>query len=274
MARPLPLVIGAALPIAWLETYRDWLFEKDRDLEVQGFADAHVLDGDWQSRADTVRRALDGFKGRLGIHGPFQGVPIDSRDPLVQQAVSTRMVQGVAVCAAIGATQMVIHSPFTPWDYNNNPRFPNAEETVFACAHATLAEAVRRAEDAGVTLVLENIADKDTGARVRLAERFASPAVRVSIDAGHAHLAHCTQGADPVDYFVRTAGAALAHMHLQDIDGHADRHWAIGEGTISWHGVFREIAALDTRPHLVLELSNPAGIPASMAYLERAGLAE
>ena len=273
MPHDLPLKIGAALPVAWIETYRDWLFDEDRDLEVQGFADAEVLDGNWQDKAETVRRLLDGFGGRLGIHGPFWGLPLDSRDPLIQDAVSKRMVQGVTVCEAIGATHMVVHSPFTPWHHNNDPLFANAAQTTAECVHDTLGAAVRQAETAGVVLVIENIADKDVSARVRLAESFDSPAVRVSIDTGHAHLAHGSQDAPPVDYFVSAAGEMLSHVHLQDADGYADRHWAIGEGTICWHQVFRAIAALETSPRLVLELKDPRGIPASMAYLTGAGLA-
>jgi hypothetical protein len=64
--------------------------------------------------------------------------------------------------------------------------------------------------------------------RLDLARSFDSAAVKLSIDTGHAHNAHCDQGAVPVDYFVVAAGEWLAHVHLQDTDGFADRHWAPG----------------------------------------------
>ncbi|MEL6876139.1 MAG: TIM barrel protein, partial [Pseudomonadota bacterium] len=68
-------------------------------------------------------------------------------------------------------------------------------------------------------------------------------------------------------------GTRLAHVHIQDADGYADRHWNIGEGTILCPAVFRALAALERKPQMVLELRDPTGIPASMAYLEGLGLA-
>lgn len=267
-------VIGAALEVGEIAHHRDWLLAKQRDLELQTFNDAKVLTGDWRPLADAVRRQLDGHTGRLGIHGPFWGFAVATPDPDVQAIVRTRMAQGLDVCAAIGATQMVIHSPVTTWDHNNLDNVAGARARMVENVHACLAEAVARAADQGVTLVMENIEDVDPDARRTLCDSFGSDALRLSIDTGHAHYAHVSTGAPPVDYFVTSAGEWLRHVHLQDADGYADRHWALGEGTIRWSAVFRAIAALAVRPHLVLELRDKAGIPASMAYLEAQGLGQ
>jgi sugar phosphate isomerase/epimerase len=56
-----------------------------------------------------------------------------------------------------------------------------------------------------------------------------------------------------VDQWVREAGAYLAHMHLQDGDGCADRHWAPGRGSINWYAVFDALAELPEMPRLILE---------------------
>ena len=95
----------------------------------------------------------------------------------------------------------------------------------------------------------------------------------VSIDTGHAHYAHGSTGAPPVDYYVRRAGNRVEHIHLQDADGHADRHWTIGEGTICWPAVFRALGEFCANPRLILELRDKAGILPSVEYLSRLGLA-
>lgn len=267
-------VVGAALGLTDLEFYRDWILEKQRDLELQSFHDSSVLAGDWQPIADRARKLLDGYTGRLGIHGPFWGFTIDSKDPDVRAVVAKRMDQGLSVCEYVGATQMVIHSPYTTWSYNNLDGNDGARETLLENTHDTLKAAVKRAEDQGVTLVVENIEDIDPMDRRRLVESFGSDAIRLSIDTGHAQYAHGTNGAAPVDYFVRAAAGMLHHIHLQDAEGYADRHWAIGEGTIRWHAVFRAIAKLEEKPRLILELRDKAGIPGSMAFLEREGLGQ
>lgn len=269
-----PMTIGAALRVADLETYVPWLLERQRDLELQDFTGAGALSNDWSGLVDEAKSWLDGFTGRLGIHGPFWGFTIHSKDPDIRDVVARRMDQGLDVCAALGAAQMVIHSPYSTWDYNNLDDNPGARETVIENTHATLGAAVARAADMGVTLVVENIEDVDPADRRHLVESFGSEAIRLSIDTGHAQYAHRSTGAPPVDYYVRNAGALLQHVHLQDADGYADRHWAIGEGNVPWQAVFRAVAALDHRPHLVLELKDKGGIPASMAYLASLGLAE
>lgn len=267
-------VIGAALSHEDLAAHRDWILEKDRDLELQSFHTAHVLDGDWHPLADHIKDILAGYKGRLGIHGPFWGFSVDTSDPLVQDAVRKRLGQGLDVCGVMGATHMVVHSPFTTWDYNNLDMVEGERDRLFTNTHEVLDQVVQRAEDMGVVLVMENIEDIAPADRRLLCESFASPALQLSIDTGHAHYAHGSNGAPPVDYFVRSAGEMLTHMHLQDADGYADRHWAIGEGTILWPSVFAAVGELTVKPRLILELRDKAGIPASMAYLAAKGLGQ
>ena len=271
-ATPLP-TLGAAMPARMLERYRDWLIDGQRDLEIQDFHTAEVLNGDWKSRAAEIKKQLSGYTGRLGIHGPFWGFVIDSMDPDIREVVNKRMMQGLDACEEIGATQMVVHSPFSTWNYNNFDNKPGSMEEAVGRVHATLDDAVKRAEAIGVTLVIENIEDIDPRWRVRLAESFDSERVRVSIDTGHAHYAHGSTGAPPVDYFVVAAGNMLEHVHLQDADGYADRHWVMGEGTIRWTAVFRALEALTSNPRLIIELRDTTRILEAADYLVKAGLA-
>lgn len=269
----LPL-LGAALPLSGLRLHRDWILEKQRDLEIQDFFWAEVLNGDWRPMADEVKRELDGYKGRLGLHGPFWGFSIASKDPDVRELVARRLDQGLDVCAHLGATQMVIHSPYTTWDYNNLDYNPGGREAVIELVHKTIGKAVKRAEAMGLALVIENIEDKDPHIRVALAQSFDSEAVKVSIDTGHANYAHHSTGGPPVDYYVHAAGDMLDHVHLQDTDGHADRHWAPGEGNIRWEEVFRALGRIGAQPRLILELRDKEKLRAGADHLMRLGLAQ
>jgi sugar phosphate isomerase/epimerase len=266
-------ILGAAMPVDAIAQHRDWLLEHQRDIEIQTFDKAEVLNGDWETLAARARAALDGHTGRRGIHGPFWGFKLDSQDPEIRAVVRKRLLQGLDVCAAVGATQMVIHSPFTTWDHNNLDATKGARESVFERVHATLRDAVARAEDIGCVLVIENIEDKNPKDRVDLARSFDSASVQVSIDTGHAHYAHGTTGAPPVDYYVDAAGDMLAHVHLQDADGYADRHWLPGEGSIHWAAVFRALARLQTLPRLMIEVKDIAGLQRGAAWLAAQGLA-
>ncbi len=273
MSKTLP-VVGAALTIKSIDAHLPWLMERQRDLEIQDFHMADLLDGDWQSVADAWLTRLDGYEGRMGIHGPFWGLPTASIDKEIQKVVSRRMLQGLDVAERLGATHMVVHSPYTTWDYNHRAAYPTDYSMITEATHATLSAAVRRAEDIGCTLVIENIEDVDPMVRVALARSFNSEAVKVSIDTGHAQYAHGSTGAPPVDYYVIAAGENLAHVHLQDADGHADRHWQLGTGNILWHSVFAALADLTVKPRLIIELRHHADVIPSQQYLTSLGLAE
>ncbi|TYC52104.1 sugar phosphate isomerase/epimerase [Rhodobacterales bacterium] len=267
-------ILGAALNLGSLETYRELMLEKPRDLELQDFCLAEVLNGDWSPLAEKAKKLLDGHQGRVGIHGPFWGFSIDSRDQEIRTIITKRLLQGLDVCEAIGGTHMVVHSPYSTWDYNNLDNSSRGREEKIEYCHLTMRDVVRRAEDIGCELVIENIEDKDPCDRLELAGSFGSDAVKLSIDTGHAHYAHGSTGAPPVDYFVKSAGNSLRHIHLQDADGHADRHWPLGEGTVNWRAVFRALSELDSNPRLIIELRDHKGVPTSIARMAEMGLAQ
>ncbi|MEL6510651.1 MAG: sugar phosphate isomerase/epimerase family protein [Pseudomonadota bacterium] len=267
-----PLKIGACLAPHEIAAHRDWLFDADRDLELQGFSQHADLTTDFEDRIAAANTALDGFQGRIGIHGPFEGLDMDNKDPELRPLITARFLKALEAADRVGARQMVLHSPYDRWYAYNRLNNPNYAEKKLALVHDTMAPVVKAAEGAGITLVIENIVDVDPATRHEMVDSFNSDAIAVSIDTGHAHLARRMADAPPVDYFVRDAGDQLRHVHLQDVDGHADRHWAPGEGEIHWQEVFRALSDCTTDPHLVLELRRKSDIPQGFAYLEGLGL--
>ena len=266
-------VVGAQLTVLDLDRYRDWLFEKNRDLELPEFCMADSLNNP-DAFIDMARDKLDGWDGRLGIHGPFSGFELHSRDRDVREVIRMRLAQGLDVCDRLGAVQMVIHSPYDPWDRDNLDNTAKGREKRAATIVETLEPALRQAEDQGVTLVLENIRDCDPADRMTVVETADSPALRLSVDTGHAHWAHTICGAPAADRFISHAGEMLGHVHLQDTDGYADRHWHLGAGNIPWHGVFEALKSVHSAPHLIVEINDFDRVQESVKYLETLGLAQ
>lgn len=66
----LPL-LGAAMSTETLTRLQRFILDDQRDLELQDFCEAQVLNGDWKPIADRAKSLLEGYSGRLGIHGPF-----------------------------------------------------------------------------------------------------------------------------------------------------------------------------------------------------------
>lgn len=267
-------IVGAALNIDQFIEMRDVMFALDRDLELQDFHNPQVLDADCSALLDKAKAALEGYGGRHGIHGPFWDLPLATWDPMIRGVIHNRMFKALNICEALGSTHMVIHSPYLEWDHRNIMHYPNAKQGIFERFSETMTPIVKRAEAVGVTLMLENISDIDPNFRVELADSLKSDALKISVDTGHAHYAHGACGAPPVDYFIKSAGDALQHVHLQDADGYADRHWSLGEGTIRWQSVFRAIGQLRSRPRLIIEVYGDRSVEQSIAYLQDSGLAQ
>jgi sugar phosphate isomerase/epimerase len=108
--------------------------------------------------------------------------------------------------------------------------------------------------------------------RLDLARSFDSAAVKLSIDTGHAHNAHCDQGRcrSTTSSSRRANGWPCASAGYRRFRrpplGTGARHDQLGS-------VFAALAASPADPHLVLELRDRDDIPDAMAYLERNGLA-
>ncbi|HEV8633883.1 MAG TPA: sugar phosphate isomerase/epimerase family protein [Chloroflexota bacterium] len=264
-------VVGASMPADRLPHHREWLLAEQRDLELQDAVGPEVLDGDWRPLVRRVREQLEGYTGRLGIHGPFDGLALMSRDPRVRTLATDRLRQALELGAELGASHMVVHSPFT---FFGTPFLPHTpafdQEAQIALAHATIEPVLPLARDAGCTLVIETIFDKHPGPLLALVGSFGD-AARLSIDTGHVYIGH-RFGGPPPDAWIREAGSLLAHLHLQDTDGNLDRHWAPGDGAVNWFALFEALAALPQRPRLLLELKDCDQIPRAAAYLARRGL--
>lgn len=272
--------LGVCVGLDDLETHLDLVREHERDVEIQDFINPKVLNGDWRAAVARAKTLLGDHAGRVGIHGPFFDLPLAAADHEIAEVVRRRLNQALDALEALGGTHMVIHSPITTWDHFNEGVFPGAAERTAHAFTANVRPAAERAASMGAVLVLENIEDNDPAARVRLVERVGSAGIRVSLDTGHANYAHCQQGAPPVDAYVRAAGRFLAHVHLQDTDGVADRHWPPGEGNVPWRAVFRalnESTVLSQddadRPRLMIELRDKSGLPAAISYLRGIGVA-
>lgn len=257
MSKLLP-VVGAAMPAAKLPEYRDWLIADQRDLEIQNPADLGFLDSDWKSTVKEIRSQLDGHTGRVGVHGPFWGLPIDALDTKVRTAVKERLKESLDFCAELGATHMVVHSPL---DFLGTPFAPLARSSgidLLGAIHATLEDAVAYATSIKCMLVIETIYDLDPLTWMELVKSFGSQYVRASIDVGHVFI-NQKFGAPPPDYWVRHADALLGHMHLQDTDGYDDRHWVPGEGNINFKAIFDALAKLEHNPRLIIEVVDRGG---------------
>ncbi len=262
-------ILGAALPYKHVVNLKDWIFEKDRTLELQDFCNPADIGKDFSDLIAAYKNVLTDYRGEFGIHGPFYGLDIANPDKDIRAIVQQRLLDGLDICEQLGATHMVVHSPFTFWHSLNFRNYETQNEALFAASTECLAPVVQRAENIGCTLMLENIEDTDPALRRDLISSIDSSNLMISIDTGHAFLAHGQYKAPPVWDFILDAGKQLGHVHLQDADGYADRHWHPGEGMLPWGAIFKTLADTGASPRLILEVHDRQELlPRTAARLE------
>jgi sugar phosphate isomerase/epimerase len=268
--------IGAALTIRSLDGYRDWLIEGQRDLEIQDPALPSVLDGDWKATARQAQDKLSGYKGRLGIHGPFIGFSLVAGiDKALRDVVVQRLKRALDFASELGASHMVIHSPFmffgsSPFAIARGDKGLFNEDNMI---RPLLDEVVEYAQRSACVLMIENIEDLNPEPLLALVRSYDSEYVRMSLDVGHAFIAHKRGGPTP-DQWALDAGALLGHLHIQDTDGETDRHWAPGDGELNWHALFEALGKLGQRPRMLLELNDHRKVGKGAAYLASRGFVE
>ena len=180
-------------------------------------------------------------------------------------------MQGLEFAAALGATHMVVHSPFEFFGTSFLPHsLSHGQTEQIELIHQTVGPVVDQAAQIGCTIVIEDIFDLHHAPVQALVRSFKSDYVRRSIDTGHAYITHLRGGPTP-DQWVREDGALLEHVHIQDTDGQLDRHWRPGVGNINWHAFFEALATLAQKPRLILELRNVDEILESADWLQRHG---
>lgn len=267
--------LGVALTIDSYTPLRDWVCATGRALEIQDFVAPVLIAGDCAPLIVAWQQALAGHEGPRGIHGPFYGLDIGAADAGIRAVVQARLLRGIEIAEALGATHMVVHSPFTFWHVLNYRNYAGLRADLLEASAECLAPVLARATDIGCTLMLENIDDTDPQDRTDLVALINHANLMVSLDTGHAELAHGQYGAPPVVDFIAAAGGRLGHVHLQDADGYADRHWHPGEGCIPWAPVFGALAKQAPEARLILEVHDRhTQLPQTVVRLAALGLAD
>ena len=135
-------------------------------------------------------------------------------------------------------------------------------------------EAVRMAEDAGVTLAMEpevtNIVDSAEKAR-RLMDEIGSPRLKVTMDAANLfHTGELSRMAEVLEKAFALVGRDIVVAHAKDLssDGEAG-HEAAGHGLLDYGRYLSLLRAYDFHGPLLLHGLSEAQVPGCVAFLRK-----
>lgn len=167
------------------------------------------------ARVATRRSAADAGLEVVGLHwllAKTDGLHLTTPDAAVRRATSDYLIALGELCAELGGRVLVLGSP---QQRNLLPGVDHA--TAEAHAAEVLAGAAPRLEAVGVTLALEPLGPSEgdflntAASAVRLADRVASPAVRLHLDVK----AMASEPTPPPD-IIREFAPHTAHFHAND----------------------------------------------------------
>jgi sugar phosphate isomerase/epimerase len=195
-------------------------------------------------------------------------------------AESRRQLQEtIRLCHGIGGNLVIIHpgiaAPLSIEKRHPLTQYPkftleNIKKDAVLNFKESLHDAAPVAEKFDVVLGLENFSHvkncvQSTYAElVQWVDEINSPALKITLDVGHANL----EGG--VEKAIEIFDSRIAHIHLNDNDGHSSLHGKLGSGTIDWHAIAPFLANFDGMLSLeLIGFDDPEGeVLSSKAFLE------
>ncbi len=214
-------------------------------VEIADFIPVEMWQTEYMAHAHRWAAALCAFSGGKCLHGAFYDLKPSANEPDVRALTRKRHRQSLEVAATIGCDMMIVHSDFPLREPEPGPKRELAARLVEYFG-ALAAEAAPY----GVTIVIENIFDRDPRQLTEIARAIDAPNLGLSLDVGHAHLSTPL----PLDRWVSDMQPYLRHVHLHDNDGVHDRHWAMGDGNIVFQSFFEAVTTIEHPPRVTVEV--------------------
>lgn len=151
----------------------------------------------------------------VGLHWLLvqpEGMHLNHPNPVIRARTANYFVDLVDCCADLGGRVMVVGSP------KQRNLLPGvSEEAAWAWTATTLRDAVKRAEDRGVTICFEPLGPAETNfittaaAAVEFARQFCSPAMQIILD-----VKAMSSERLPIPEIIAASAPHFAHFHAND----------------------------------------------------------
>jgi sugar phosphate isomerase/epimerase len=173
---------------------------------------SNVARAERQRVRDTAKRHAIDISGIHWVLAQTEGLHLTHPDPAVRRHTATYFGELVEFCADLGGRFIVVGSP-----KQRNVAPGVTQPQAWDWAAATLREAVKLAEDRGVTLCLEPLAPAETNfintaaEAVRFIRQFDSPSAKIILD-----VKAMSSEAQTIPEIIRGSWPHFAYFHAND----------------------------------------------------------
>jgi sugar phosphate isomerase/epimerase len=249
LARELAVLAQVNLPFPMLLENLEGVVQTGLQPEI--YFNSRTLDS--LRRKDLKRAAREIERARISVtfHAPFMDLSPGGVDEKVREVTRLRFRQVLEMVPYFHPRVIVFHPGYDRWRFDHDADF-------WAKNSLRIWEPlVKRAEDIGVKIALENIFEENPSILARLLEAIPSPSFGYCLDAGHGALFSEV----PIVAWIEALGSRLLEIHLHDNHGKADEHLPLGWGSIDFPAIFSALREKNIRPIYTIE-------PHHIAYLQ------
>jgi len=223
--------------------------ENNLGIEIFCMTQFDVLENRLPETLKTTQKCLQGFKGPIYLHAPYQDIFPATRDPQARELAFRRHISNVQVAQYVGAKAVIVH-PYYLASLARNPKYRDfwiATQIDFWMA------IMERTEDKEIRFFFENTYEEDVHILNELVDALGREHAGICYDIGHAL---CFQRRDPLE-LGRLFGKHIDHVHLHSNDGLIDQHWPPDVGKLDLKAAIDMLKVEANNPTITFEFDAP-----------------
>jgi sugar phosphate isomerase/epimerase len=220
------------VPYHRIEDYLHFIKENRINLEV--YFSSRSLDTLKSSDVIRLRENLD-YNPSFTVHAPFMDLSPGAVDSKARAVTMERFSHTLAIAEILKPKTVVFHSGYEKWKYALNIDLWLEKSLL------TWKPLVKRAEDMGVKLAIENIFEDEPSNLRMLMGEVDSGNFGICFDTGHFNLFSRIS----VEDWLKQLRPYIVELHLHDNHKSSDEHIAIGDGTFDFATLFSALRGMD-----------------------------
>ena len=231
-------------------------FIRQEKLKLELYIESNALDSISREDISQLKNQLD-YNPSLTIHAPFMDLSPGAVDSKVRAVTMERFFHVMNIAGDLKVKAVVFHSGYEKWKYALNIGLWLEQSLL------TWRPLVKKAEEIGVKIAIENIFEDEPENLRLLMEKMGNNSFGICFDSGHFNLFSKVSLEDWLGHLK----PYIIELHLHDNNKTSDQHLPIGEGTFDFGKLFSAMKGKDLI--YTLEAHNPADAKKSMRQLNK-----
>lgn len=209
-----------------LQEYLDIAKEYHTGIEINDFFEPDLCDDESKCNKVIERYLNTGLMAKSTMHGCFYDIVPFSYDSLIRDVARKRMIQSMEIAKKLGVRAVIFHTNYCPALHSEEYDFSVIDK---------LSKVLKMLLEAypDIDIYLENMFD-DTPAIIKAVSEKLKAYTNYGVCLDWAHVNVYSKERES---WIKELSYYIKHLHLNDNDLEADRHWAVGKGRINWESL-------------------------------------